>query len=300
MAEKIEIVLLGTGSAVPTARKNHLSIYLNYRAETMLFDCGEGTQRQIRKAKLNPCKISKIFITHWHGDHVLGIPGLLYTLNLNNYPKTLEIYGPKGTKKYMGEIMKVFANTGGIKLRIKEVSSGVVFENKDFKIIAEPMKHGAPCLAYAFAEKDVLRIDKSKLQNLKVKHSPKLAELKKGKNIVIDGKKINAKSVTYLQKGRKVALVFDTRENSGIVRIAKDADILISEATYLDEIHMAKDYGHLTVIDAARAAKKAKAGKLILVHLSQRYENSEKEFLKQAHKIFKNTVISEDLMRFEL
>ena len=101
MTEKVEIVFLGTGSAVPTIRRNHPSIFLRYKDESILFDCGEGTQRQIRKAKLNPCKLTRLFITHWHGDHVLGIPGLLQTLALNNYNRELEIYGPKGTKLYL-------------------------------------------------------------------------------------------------------------------------------------------------------------------------------------------------------
>ena len=136
MPNKIEIVLLGTGSAVPTAHRNHPAIWMKYKAEAMLFDCGEGTQRQFRKAKINPCKLTKLFITHWHGDHILGIPGLLQTLMLNNYPRTLEVYGPKGTKEYFGKIMDMFVKRGKINIKITEISQGLVCEDSDFKIIA--------------------------------------------------------------------------------------------------------------------------------------------------------------------
>ena len=108
MAEKIKIIFLGTGSAIPTARRNHPAVLLQFKDENILFDCGEGTQRQFKKAKLNPCKITKILISHWHGDHTLGIPGLLQTLVLNGYNKKLEIYGPRGTKKKVKEIMDFF------------------------------------------------------------------------------------------------------------------------------------------------------------------------------------------------
>ena len=114
--EKIEVVLLGTGSAVPTARKNHQSVWLKYKGEAMLFDCGEGTQRQIRKAHLNPQQISKIFISHWHGDHILGLPGLLWTLALNGYNNELEIFIPKGTKHYMDKLLDFFVFVGKINM----------------------------------------------------------------------------------------------------------------------------------------------------------------------------------------
>src|SRR3989344_7955998 len=120
---KIPIMFLGTGQAIPTIRRNHTSILLNYKNENLLFDCGEGTQRQFRKAKINPCNLTKIFITHWHGDHILGLPGLLQTLALNGYNKTLLIYGPKGTFSFFNRIMNMFIFKGKIKYEIKEIRS---------------------------------------------------------------------------------------------------------------------------------------------------------------------------------
>ena len=302
MPEKIEIVLLGTGSAVPTARKNHQAVWMKYKAEAMLFDCGEGTQRQIRIARLNPCKITRIFISHWHGDHILGLPGLLWTLALSDYQRELEIYIPNGTKKYMDKMLNFFVFEGKIKLSVKEVDKGIVFENKDFKIVAERMYHTTKCLGYSFVEKDVLRFDKNKLKKLKMKKEDlrKLSQLKNGKDIVINGRKIKAKDITYKETGRKVTIIQDTMKFASLTSFAKDSDLLISESSFFDEVHLAEEKKHLTSIDAALIAKKAKVKKLILVHISQRHEAREHELLKNARKYFKNTFLGEDLMKIEI
>ncbi|MEM3113308.1 MAG: ribonuclease Z [Candidatus Pacearchaeota archaeon] len=302
MSEKIEVVILGSGSAVPTARKNHQAIWMKYKAESMLFDCGEGTQRQIRKADLNPCKINRIFISHWHGDHILGLPGLLWTLALNDYKKTLEIYIPKGTKKYIDKLLDFFVFVGKINLSVKEIDKGVIFENNDFRIIAERMCHTTKTLGYSFVEKDVLRIKKDKLKKLKLKDNElkKLSELKFGKDIVIEGKKIKYKDLTYKQKGRKITIIPDTMKFPSLWKFAGNSDLLISESNFYDEIHLAEEKKHLTSIDAAQIAKKSKSKKLILVHISQRHESHENELLKNARKYFKNTFLGEDLMRIEL
>ena len=155
--EKLKLTFLGTGSAIPTKRHNHPAMLLQYKDENILIDCGEGTQRQFRKAKLNPCKLTRILITHWHGDHILGIPGLLQTLALNNYPRVLHIYGPKGTERFMSLIQSLFIHQGKIKIEIHEVSQGKFLETSDFYIESFPMRHGAPCNAYRFVEKDKIR-----------------------------------------------------------------------------------------------------------------------------------------------
>ncbi len=296
---KIQIIFLGTGQAIPTATRNHSSILLKYKNENILIDCGEGTQRQFRKAKINPCKLTKILITHWHGDHVLGLPGLLQTLALNNYSKQLEIYIPKGTKHFIDLIFKIFVFKGKINYKIYE-KQGKIFENQDFIIQALPMIHGAKCLAYSFIEKDKLKIRKEKLEKLKIKGEI-IKELANGKNIVWQGKKILAKDLTYLQKGRKISFIFDTSVNKNIIKLAKDSDLLISEATYTEEeADLAKNYCHLTAGQAAKLAKEANAKKLILTHISQRHENNKEKLLKEARKFFKNTSVAEDLMRVEI
>ena len=149
--EKIQIIFLGTGSAIPTTTRNHTSIFFKYRNRDMLIDCGEGTQRQIRKANINPCRITDILITHFHGDHVFGLPGLLHTLSKSNYNKILNIYGPKGSKKLIGEILRM--SNVKMAIKIKEVNR-MVIDDIYFKISALPLSHGIPCNGYMFEEKD--------------------------------------------------------------------------------------------------------------------------------------------------
>ncbi|MFH1501042.1 MAG: ribonuclease Z [archaeon] len=296
---KIPITFLGTAQAIPSAKRNHTSILLSYKDEKILIDCGEGTQRQFRKAKINPCKLTRILISHWHGDHILGIPGLLQTLALNNYSKTLHIYGPRGTKKYLGLMYQLFVHIGKLKVEAHEVT-GKFLETPDFYIEAFEMKHGAPCLAYSFIEKNKLRLKKDKLKKLKLQGRI-IAELAAGKDITWQGKKIRSSDITYSQPGRKITVIMDTALNPNTIKAAKDADLLISESTYTqEEADKAREYKHMTAKDAAEIAKKAKVKQLILTHLSQRYENRESIILKEAKKVFRQTKIAEDLMTIEI
>jgi ribonuclease Z len=299
---KIPITFLGTSQAVPTAKRNHTSVLMEYKDETILIDCGEGTQRQIRIAKINPCKITKILITHWHGDHVLGLPGLLWTLALNNYNKNLHIYGPKGTKYHMEMLYRLFVFTGKIKLDIHEVDAKF-FENKDFSISAVPLDHGTPCNGYIFQEKDRLRIKKSALAKLKIPHNEKhkIKELLDGKEITVNNKKINPKNITYFHKGKKIAFAWDTRACKNIELLAKDADLMIIESSYTSaNKEQAEQYKHMTAHQVAEIAKKSKTKNMILTHLSQRYSKDESPILHEAKKIFKNTRIAEDFMKVEV
>ncbi len=300
---KIPLIFLGTGQAIPTARRNHTAILLKYKQENILLDCGEGTQRQFRKAKLNPCKITRILITHWHGDHVLGLPGLFQTLALNNYNKTLHIYGPRGTKKFISLLYKLFVFKEKIKIQVREIKKGKVFETSDFHIESLPMTHNTPCLAYSFIEKDKIRINKKKLNKLNLKGKV-IAEIVKGKDISFQGKKIKASDLIYIEKGKKIAIIFDTSLNNNCYKIAKNSDLLICESTFLESSesgkNLAREYKHLTASQAAQIAKKARVKKLILTHLSQRYGGKEKIILQEAKKVFKNTTVAEDLNRIEI
>ncbi len=279
---------------------------LSYKDENILFDCGEGTQRQFRHARLNPCKVTKIFITHWHADHVLGIPGLLQTLMLNGYNKTLKIYGPEGTKRMMQLYIGLFAHKGtNFPIEVHEVLSGKqpVIEEKEFKIEAQQMSHDTPTLAYSFIIKEKNRIDKDKLKKLKIENSPLIGELAKGKTVTIAGKKIDGKKLIYREEQRKLTFVLDTRENANAISLAKDSDLLVCESSYsAEETELAKEHAHLTSAQAADIAKKSKSKKLILTHLSQRYETKaqSKQILEEAKKVFKNTELAEDLMSLEI
>ena len=206
----VEVIFLGTSQAVPTKEKNQAAILLRHGSENILIDCGEGTQRQFKIAGLNACKITKILITHWHGDHILGLPGLLQTLALSNYPRTLEIYGPKGTKEFMTLMLRLFIFREKIKVDVHEVSEGTFFETKDFKLNALRMKHPAPCLAYSFEEKTRHRIDMNALKKAGFKQGPWLKQLQEGKDAKIDGKIISYKKFTEEAKGKKISFILDT------------------------------------------------------------------------------------------
>ncbi len=302
MAEKIHFTFLGTGSAIPTAKHNHPSLLLQYKDENILIDCGEGTQRQIRVAHLNPCKITKILITHWHGDHVLGLPGLLQTLMFSNYNKQLDIYGPKGTKKMTELYLSLFVGKSDqLKIQVHELENNDIIDEKDFFISCKSMSHDTESLAYSFNIKEKTRINKAKLKKLKIPNSPLIAQLLQGKTIEINKKKINPKNLLYKEQARKITIIMDTKFNQNAVNLAENSDILISEATYsAQEKELAQNHFHLTSADSAEIARKSHAKKLILTHLSQRYEINPKIILNEAKKIFKNTIIAEDFMKFEI
>ena len=200
MPEKVKITFLGTSDAIPSSERNHTSILLRYKEENILIDCGEGTQRQFRKADLNPGRLTRILITHWHGDHILGLPGLLQSLAASGRKDTLYIYGPKGIKKVMEEILNVFIFGKEYKIEIKE-ADGKFFKTNDFYLSAEKMTHVIPCNGYTFIKKGQIRIDKNKLKKEKIPNGPLLGELKKGKDIIHNSKRYLAKKLTYQRRG---------------------------------------------------------------------------------------------------
>ena len=144
---------------VPTKERNHSAVFLSYKAEGILVDCGEGTQRQMKIAGIKIAKVTKILISHWHGDHVLGLPGLIQSLGASEYSRALEIYGPKGTKQHIKAMFEAFVFDRPFEIKVVEVEKGVFFENKDFKLEALPLKHGIITIGFDFIEKDRRKID---------------------------------------------------------------------------------------------------------------------------------------------
>lgn len=300
MASKIKVTFLGTSAQIPSAKRNHTAILITYKDENILVDCGEGTQMQFRKAQLNPCKLTTILITHIHGDHTFGLPGLLSTLNFSGYNKYLRIYCPKGAKKIIEEFIDIEHLKNGFKIKIEEVS-GKFYENEDFYLESESMQHGIPTNAYNFVIKSKSRIDKLKLKKYKIPEGPLLKNLKQGKDIFYEGKKYKAKELVYLEEGKKISFVLDTVLNNKIARFVKGADLLICDSSFSSENSKeAKEHMHLTARQDGQIANSAKVKKLVLTHISQRYDNKLKELLDDAKKEFKNVVIAEDLSSFEI
>ena len=283
---------------VPTADRNHSAILLSYKAEKILVDCGEGTQRQLRVAKISACKITKILITHWHGDHVLGLPGLMQTLIAHEYNKELEIYVPKGTKANFQKMFDFFVLRGHqIKYKVVEVGSGKFFESEDFELHSFNVKHGTRARGYSFVEKDKRKINLAYLKKYGLKQHPVLKDLQLGKDIEWKGKKIKARLATKPIFGKKVSIVLDTAYFVELVKAVKGADVLISESNYLEDLKdVAAERKHMTAKQAATLAKKAKVKALYLTHFSQRY-NSLKPFLDQAKPVFKNTKVAKDFLK---
>lgn len=296
----IEIVFLGTSAMAPTKERNHSSIFFRYREDSFLFDCGEGTQRQLKHAALSAQKISKIFISHWHGDHVLGIPGMMQTMASNKYDGELKIFGPVSTTERMKNLMSVFPFESPIDFSTTDISEGLVFENSEFRIIAKRLEHSIDCMGYRFEEKDKLRIDKTKMKKLGLKEGPHLMDILNGKTLSHLGKKISPQEICFTKKGKIVSYISDTGICEGAKELARDADLVICESTYTSRhIDKTEKYLHLTSEQAAMIASQSNAKELILTHFSQRY-NDVSELLEEAKSIFPNTKAAFDLMKIKL
>ena len=283
----------------PTKERNHSGVLLSFKEENILFDCGEGTQRQMRFAGIKPAKITRLCISHWHGDHVFGIPGLLSAMGADQFSKKLKIYGPKGSKKYFEHMFQSFAAKGIVEHEVHEVTDGLAFETETFKVICAPLKHSTPCVGYSFIEKTRLRINVPKAKVLGI-DGPLLGRLQDGEDIVYKGKKILSSDLTYPVSGKKITVFGDTMPCEGANRLAKDADLLISEGTHLDEIrHKTEKAMHLTVKQAALIASENNVKKLIITHISPRYK-SDTDIVSEARDHFNNSIVAKDFMKVKV
>lgn len=296
----MEIIFLGTSSMVPTKERNHSAILITYKSEGILIDCGEGTQRQMKIAGIKPNKVTKILISHWHGDHVLGLPGLIQTLAAGEYDKVLRIYGPKGTNEHFAYMNKAFVTENTLKIEVNEVRSGRFFEDKDFYLEAFELKHGIPCLGYNFVEKDRRRIRVENIKKLGMGEGPLLGKLQQGISVKWKNKTIKPDDVTYVVKGKKISFIADTFMCNECIKLAENADILICEATFASDLEdKAHRYKHMTAKQAGLIANRAGAKKLVLTHFSQRYKNTQ-DVEEDARNVFDNVVSAHDFMKIKI
>lgn len=294
----MEVVFLGTGSMVPTRERNHSGYLVLHNEEAILVDCGEGTQRQLRYAGISPTRITKILITHWHGDHVLGLPGLLQSMMANDYHGTVNIYCPEGTSQFFERMWNSFAiQKGNMEIKLHEIKERHFLKASDLSIEALPMRHSTKCYAYSFQQEDKRKINIDYLKKFGLSKHPILKDLQQGKDIKWKDHAIKASDATFVKKGKKLAIVTDTMVNDNIVELAKSSDLLICESTYSsDMVEKAKEHMHMTSLQAAEMAKKADVKKLILTHFSQRYK-SVNGHKKDASKVFKNVICAKDFMK---
>jgi len=299
----LDIVFLGTGSAIPSKRRNAPSIWIRYESDKeypMLFDCGEGTQRQMMKARTSFMRVGRIFITHWHADHWAGLIGLIQTMNMEGRKKPLYIYGPEA-ERFVSDILDL--DYWGPRFRI--IPKNVPFEGKkimeivkerDFVILSTPVNHSVPAVAYCLKENDSWNIDLKKAAKYGLKQSPLIGKLKKEGKLKVGKKTVKLEDVSDMRPGLKVVYSGDTKSCDTLTKLSKDADILIHDATFIEE---KEDRMHTGAKDAAQTAKKAGVKKLVLTHFSRRYQDL-KPLEKEAKKIFKDTVVAEDFMRLSL
>ena len=296
----MELVFLGTTAAVPSSARGHVAIALKYHNEIILWDCGEGTQRQLIRSKTNYMKIKKIFISHFHGDHFLGLPGLIQTMSFAGRQEPLYVYGPKGIEELMKSILTLGEYVVGFKIIAYEISDGKVIDEERYAVKCLAVNHSIPTYGFLFDEKKGREFLLEKAKALGVPEGRLYSKLQRGEEVEFDGKTVRPEEVLGEQKlGFKVIYSSDTRPNDRILKNCKDA-ILIHEATFDDSLaEHAEKTDHSTVVEAAELAKAGSAKELYLIHISPRYKQEEL-LLDQAKKIFENTTVTRDLMRVTL
>jgi len=300
----IRVIFLGTAGSVPTPERSLPAILVQRKAEQIMFDCGEGVQRQMIMAKTGFHRKMKIFISHLHGDHVLGLPGLLQTMALLNRERKLEVYGPVGIRRFVEAIKETIQFVLTFPVEIHEVEgAGVLCEEEEYVVQAAWANHVIPSLAYALVEKPRPgKFYPEKTKALGVPEGPLWSKLQRGHKVKLpDGRVIKPEQVVGPSRpGRKIVYTGDTRPFKGFVKFAAGADLLIHDATFDDGLaEKAEEDGHSTPSQAAENARKAKAKQLILTHFSARYGDTS-ELLEQARKIFRNTLTAEDFMKLEI
>jgi ribonuclease Z len=300
----LRVIFLGTAGSVPTPKRSLPSILIQRKGEQIMFDCGEGVQRQMIQAKAGFHRKMKIFITHMHGDHVLGLPGLLQTMALLDRERKLEIYGPSGIRRFIEAIRETVQFVLTFPVEIEEIEeAGVVCDEEEYTVQAVWANHVIPSFAYALVEKSRPgKFYPEKAKALGVLEGPSWSRLQHGHRVKLpDGRVVKPEQVVGPPRpGRKIVYTGDTRPFKGFVKFAAGADLLIHDATLDDDLaERAEEDGHSTSSQAAENAKKARVKRLVLTHISARYDDTSL-LLEQAQKIFKNTQVAEDFMRIEI
>ncbi|MBM7648092.1 ribonuclease Z [Bacillus ectoiniformans] len=304
----MELLFLGTGAGVPGKARNVSSQalkLLNERGSVWLFDCGEATQHQILHTSLKPRRIEKIFITHLHGDHIFGLPGLLGSRSFQGGEEPLTVYGPPGIKQYVETSLRISETRLRYSLTVIEFNEGTIFEDDQFMVEVRQLQHGIPSYGFRITEKDkpgMLLVDELRADG--IPPGPLYKEIKAGHTVTLeDGRVIEPdKYMGTPQKGRVVAILGDTRSCEAAVLLASQADLLVHEATFsAGSEDMAFDYYHSTTVQAAEIAKQAEAKALCLTHISSRYTKEEAAQLKEeAEAIFSPVTVARDFFELEI
>jgi len=295
----VRVIFLGTSGSVPTVKRGMPSLVVQREGELLMFDCGEGTQRQMIKAGLGFGRPMKVFISHMHSDHILGLPGLLQTMSIMGRVKPLQIYGPQKLKEFLEHVIETVVVGLNYPLEVYSVSEGDVCRGLDYSVQAVETDHSVQNFSYSIVEDPRPgRFYREKALALGIPEGPLWKKLQRGLSVTLDdGRVITPESVLGPpRRGLKIVYSGDTRPSMKLVKLAANADLLIHEATFDGELKdKARLEGHSTVVEAAEVARLANVSKLALTHISARYSETTL-LLEQARKVFSNTVIAEDLM----
>ncbi len=297
----LKVTFLGTSGTVPSVDRNTSSILINYSGCKILFDCGEGTQRQMMKAKTG-FNLEAIFITHLHTDHFIGLFGLLETLSLNGRVRPLSVYCPN--PNFLRKLFREFGyHHLEFPVRVVGLRDGDYVRFNGFKVVAFKTEHIVESLGYAFVEDERRgKFNVEKARELGIPPGPLYSKLARGESVVFDGKVITPDMVLGEKRpGWKVVYTGDTAPTERIVEISRNADLLIHDASFtLDLKEWAEETKHSTAYDAAITARDANVKKLVLTHVSARYSKEPDKLLEEAKRVFENVSVAEDFMELEL
>ena len=293
-----DLIILGCSSQQPTRNRNHGAYLFRWNDEGLLFDPGEGTQRQFIFANVAPTVVTRIFVSHFHGDHCLGLGSILMRLNLDKVTHPIHCYYPASGKKYFDRLRFGTIYHETIDVVEHPVSApGIVEDDGKFRIEATFLEHGVENIGWRITEPDTRKYDRAKL-NAHGLHGPLVRQLQEHGKLMIDGKEVLLDDVSWIRHGDSIAVVIDTRYCQNAIDIARNAKMLLCESTYLEEHHdLAYQHFHLTAKQAAIIAKEAGVQQLILTHFSARYQNA-RSFEIEAQTVFPNSHAAEDLKTF--
>lgn len=304
----MELYFLGTGSGVPSKERNVSSVALMLLQEAnsvWLFDCGEATQHQILNTSIKPRKINKIFITHMHGDHIFGLPGLISSRSFQGGEEELTIYGPRGIKEYVETSLTLSGSHLSYPLSYVEIEEGKIYEGEQFLVHCKKLEHGVTSYGFRIEEKNKpgeLQVDQ--LKSFGINPGPIYRQIKENEVVTLeDGRQLYRKDFIGPDKiGRRIAILGDTRATHRNQEFVNGVDVLVHEATFdKEKVALAEDYFHSTTEQAATLAKLANVKQLVMTHISSRYQSEEIDILLQeAREIFPETYIARDYYQFQI
>jgi ribonuclease Z len=294
----IRVIFLGTAASRPTVGRNVTSLLLARAGELLMFDCGEGTQRQMMRYGTG-FTVDDVFFTHMHADHFLGIIGLLRTMGLQGRTEPMRLWGPVGAREILHEAVHLGVERVPFAIEIGELEADAVLRRDGYDIVAYRTQHGIRSLGYALIEHERLgRFDVQRARELGVPEGPLFGKLHRGEVIEFDGKRVDPADVVGPPRpGRRIVYTGDSRPCKRTIEIARQADLLIHDATFgEEEAERAAQTGHATAREAADVARKAGALRLVLTHISSRYADDVRALEREARNVFKETVVAYDGM----